>query len=165
MFIPDSAVYRRSRSPIPPLFKRPMRSYAQPSLTIHMGTLTASHTWTKVDLHGPIGPRTTVLRLFCDPRSEPRASPRSAHDGPLQDRAAVLSAGQRVGIGSRRGDLCTWRGWRTAPVQGLGKEQPTIGDTIGDRARGRARARARRWVNRGWGVVQGSRGVARTGGG
>ena len=102
---------------------------------------------------------------FCDPRSEPRASPRSAHDGPLQDRAAVLSAGRRVGIGSRRGDLCTWRGWRTAPVQGLGKEQPAIEDTMSDRARGRARARARRWVNRGWGVVQGSRsrGVARTG--
>ena len=35
---------------------------AQPSLTIHVGTLTASHTWTKVDLHGPIGPRTTALR-------------------------------------------------------------------------------------------------------
>ena len=62
MFIPDSAVYRRSRSPIPPLFKRPRRSYAQPSLTLHVGTLTAPHTWTKVDLHGPIGPRTTVVR-------------------------------------------------------------------------------------------------------
>ena len=28
----------------------------------------------------------------CDPRSEPRARPRSAQDGPPFDRAAVLSA-------------------------------------------------------------------------
>ena len=109
-----------------------------------------------VSAHGP---------PFCDPRSGPRTSLRSAQDGPLLDRAAVLIAAQRVDIDSRRDDLRTWRGWRTAPVQGLGKEQPAIGDTLRDRARGRARARARRWVNRGWGVVQGSRAVAQTGGG
>ena len=102
---------------------------------------------------------------FCDPRSGPRTSPRSAQDGPLLDRVAFLIAAQRVDIDSRRDDLRTWRGWRTAPVQGLGKEQPAIGDTMSDRARGRARVRARGWVFREWRVVQGSRGVSRTGGG
>ena len=101
---------------------------------------------------------------FCDPRSGPRTSPRSAQDGPLLDRAAVLIAAQRVDIDSRRDDLRTWRGWRAAPAKGWGNELQAIRDTDGDRARGRARARARGWVFREWGVVQGSRGVARTGG-
>ena len=102
---------------------------------------------------------------LCYPRSGPRASPRSAQDAPLQDRAAVLSAAQRVDIQSRRDDLRTWRGWRAAPAKGLEDELRATGDTHRDSARGRARARARRWVKRGWGVVQGSRGVAQTGGG
>ena len=50
-------------------------------------------------------------------------------------------------------------------MKGWGKELQAIRDTDGDRARGRARARARGWVFREGGVVQGSRGVARTGGG
>ena len=54
----------------------------------------------------------------CDPRSEPRARPRSAQDGPLFDRAAVLSVARSIDIGSRRGDLRTCRGWRAAPAKG-----------------------------------------------
>ena len=102
---------------------------------------------------------------FCHPRSEPSASPRSAHDGPPPDRAAVLIAARRVDIQSSRDDLRTWRGWRAAPAKGLEDELRAIGDTLRDSARGRARAWARGWAKREWGVMQGSRGVARTGGG
>ena len=54
----------------------------------------------------------------CDPRSEPRARPRSAHDGPSCNRAAVLSTTQREGRDSATFDPRTWRGWRAAPAKG-----------------------------------------------
>ena len=78
IIIRDADVYKptRRRAHIPFSFERRRRYYAQPSLTIHVGTLTASHTWTKVDLYA----------------YAPAASPR----GPCQGRTVTRSGYKRV---------------------------------------------------------------------
>ena len=73
----------------------------------------------------------------CDPRSEPRARPRSAQDGPLFDRAAVLSVARSIDIGSRRGDLRTCRGWRAAPAKGSWGAKAAVSTWAEGRAGGR----------------------------
>ena len=67
---------------------------------------------------------------LCDPRSGPSASPRSAHDGPPRDRAAVLSAAQHERGVCATFDPCTWRGWRAAPAKGLEDELRAIGKNM-----------------------------------